>query len=365
MAAPSEPDRDVGSAAPDLPPARSRPLDLVARHGPGLFAAIAVAAVARLATSFLPSIVSEVTIAILIGLVIGRLPAVRSASLAPGLKLAAERLLRLGIILLGAKLSVSQIAGIGLPAMAIIVATMAAALTVVLLLSRLAAVDGRLAVLLAVGAAVCGNTAVVATSPVINARPRDTAYAVATVTLFGTIAVFAYPLIGHAAQFGDAVFGLWAGIAINDTSQVVAASAAYSAGAFEIATVVKLIRNALMAPLLLGIAWTWNRHTGVAGDTRAGLRRAVPLFVLGFLALSALRSVGVIDTGLANTFETVARSLILVALAAVGLSVRLEDLRQVGPKPLLVGLTAALAIGAATIVAITAFGLANGLVAAG
>ncbi|MEO5940748.1 MAG: putative sulfate exporter family transporter, partial [Candidatus Limnocylindrales bacterium] len=174
-------------------------------------------------------------------------------------------------------------------------------------------------------------------------------------------AVFAYPLIGHAAGFGDAVFGLWAGIAINDTSQVVAASAAYSPGAFEVATVVKLIRNALMAPLLLAIAWFWNRRTGEAGDTRAGLRRAVPLFVLGFLALSALRSVGMIDVGLATMLETIARSLILVSLAAVGLNVRLEELRSVGPKPLLVGLGAALAIGTATILAISALGLADGL----
>ena len=305
---------------------------------------------------------SEVTVAILIGLIVGRVPAVRSAAFEPGLKLGAERLLRLGIVLLGAKLSVAQIAAIGLPAAAIIVVTMAAALTIVLVLSRVAAVDGRLAVLLAVGAAVCGNTAVVATSPVINARPRDTAYAVATVTLFGTIAVFAYPLIGHAGRFGDAVFGLWAGIAINDTSQVVAASAAYSPGAFAVATVVKLIRNALMAPLLLGIAWAWNRRTGaLAGDTRAGLRRAVPTFVLGFLALSGLRSVGVIDPALATNLETVARSLILVALAAVGLNVRLEELRSVGPKPLLIGLAAALIIGIATVVAINSLGLANGL----
>jgi uncharacterized integral membrane protein (TIGR00698 family) len=309
--------------------------------------------------------VSEVTVAILIGLIVGRLPAVRSAVFAPGLRVAAERLLRLGIILLGAKLSVTQIAGIGLPALAIIVATMTAALSVVLVLSRLVSVDGRLAILLAVGAAVCGNTAVVATSPVIGARPRDTAYAVATVTLFGTIAVFAYPLIGHAAHLGDPVFGLWSGIAINDTSQVVAASAAYSPGAFEVATVVKLIRNALMAPLLLGIAWAWSRRTGEAGDTRTGLRRAVPLFVLGFLALSALRSVGVVDAGLATTFEAIARALVLVALAAVGLSVRLDDLRRVGPKPLLVGLGVALVIGVVTIVAITGLGLADGLVVTG
>ena len=296
-------------------------------------------------------------------MLVGRLPAVRSATVAPGLKLAAERLLRLGIVLLGAKLGLQQIAGIGLPAALVIAATMAAALLVVLGLSRAAAVDGRLAVLLAVGAAVCGNSAVVATSPVISARPRDTAYAVATVTLFGTLAVFAYPLLGHAAGLTDAAFGLWSGIAINDTSQVVAASSAYSPVALEVATVVKLIRNALMAPLLLGIAWAWQRRTGEAGDTRAGVRRAIPLFVLGFLALSGLRSVGLIDAGLAASLETAARSLVLVALAAVGLNVRLEELRSIGPKPLLVGLGGALIIGVATFLAITQLGLANGLAA--
>jgi len=328
---------------------------------PGLLAAIAIAVVARLSTTVLPSVVSEVTIAILLGLLVGRLPAVRTAALGPGLKLAAEKLLRLGIVLLGAKLSVQQIAGIGVPAAVIIAVTMAAALTIVLGLSRLAAVDSKLAVLLAVGAAVCGNSAVVATAPVISARSRDVAYAVATVTLFGTLAVFAYPLIGHGARLGDAVFGLWAGIAINDTSQVVAASASYSPGAFEVATVVKLIRNALMAPLLLGIAWIWHRRTGLSGDTRAGLRRAVPLFVLGFLALSGLRSAGVVDAALAASLEVVSRALILVALSAVGLSVRVEELRAVGPKPLLIGLGAALAIGTVTILAIVTFGLANGL----
>lgn len=336
--------------------ARVRPLI------PGLLVAIAIAIVARLLTTFLlPPVVSEVTVAILIALLVGRVPVVRVLPLGPGLKVAAERLLRVGIVLLGAKLSVQQIVGIGLPAAAIIAITMAVAFGLVLGLSRLAAVEGRLAVLLAVGAAVCGNSAVVATTPVISARPRDTAYAVATVTLFGTIAVFAYPLIGHAGHLADAVFGLWSGVAINDTSQVVAASSAYSPGAFEVATVVKLIRNALMAPLLLLIAWAWTRRTGTSGDTAAGVRRAVPLFVLGFLALSALRSVGLVGADLANTFEVVARALILVALSAVGLNVRFADLREVGWRPLAVGLGAALAVGTATLVAIVTFGLADGL----
>ena len=178
-------------------------------------------------TGVLPkNLVSEVTVAILFGLIVGRLPAIRSATMAPGLKLAAEKALRLGIVLIGATLSVDTIAAI-LPAVPTILVTMAAAIGIVLLLSRFAAIDARLATLLAVGMSVCGNTAVVATSPVIAARPRDTAYAVATVTVFGTIALFAYPLIGHAAGLTDPVFGLWSGIAINDTSQVVAASSAY------------------------------------------------------------------------------------------------------------------------------------------
>jgi uncharacterized integral membrane protein (TIGR00698 family) len=332
------------------------------RVAPGILAASAIAAIARLSTTALPSVVSEVTIAILIGLIVGRLPTVHMAALGPGLKVAAEKLLRLGIVLLGAKLSVEQVAGIGLPAAAIIAVTMACALAIVLVLSRLAAVDGRLAVLLAVGAAVCGNSAIVATAPVISARTRDVAYAVATVTLFGTVAVFVYPLIGHTARLGDAVFGLWAGIAINDTSQVVAASAAFSPGAFAIATVIKLIRNALMAPLLLIVAWIWHRRTGVDADTRVGLRRAVPLFVLGFLALSVLRSLGAIDAGLAGGLEGAARVLILIALSAIGLSVRVDELRAVGPRPLLIGLGAALLIGTVTILAIVSFGLANGVV---
>ena len=327
--------------------------------------AIALAAVARVGAGFLPrNLVSEVTVAILLGLIVGRLPAIRSATLAPGLKLAAEKALRLGIVLIGATLSVAKIAAI-LPAVPTILVTMAVAITIVLLLSRAASIDARLAALLAVGMAVCGNTAVVATSPVIGARPRDTAYAVATVTLFGTLAVFAYPLIGHAAGLADPVFGLWSGIAINDTSQVVAASSAYSPGAFDVATVVKLIRNAMMAPLIVGIAWEWSRRFGTAGDTRAGLRRAVPLFVLGFLALAAIRSAGVIDANLASQLEVAARALILVALAAVGLNVRFEDLREVGPRPLLIGLGAALIVGSATILAIVTFGLANGLAAPG
>lgn len=323
---------------------------------PGLAAAVAIAIAARGVGLVLPPTISAVTIAVLLGLLVGQIPLVRAAGLGPGLSFAATRVLRIGIVLLGARLSLGQVVSIGLPAAIVVVITMSCALLLVLGLSRLAAVEPALAVLLAVGAAVCGNSAVVATAPVIGARSRDVAYAVATVTLFGTAAVFLYPLIGHAIPLSDAAFGLWSGIAINDTSQVVAASSAFSPGALEVATVVKLIRNALMAPLLIGIAWSWARSGHQAGDASAGLRKAVPLFVLGFVAMTILRTVGVIGADLAAALDVASGWFIITGLAAVGLSIRFEEVRAIGPRALVIGLGAAVVIGLTTLGAILVFG---------
>ena len=144
---------------------------------------------------------------------------------------------------------------------------MAVSFAIVLLAARVVRIDGRLAVLIAVGSAVCGNTAIVATAPVIGARAREVAYAVATITLFGTLAVFLYPAIGRAIALPQPQFGLWAGVAVHDTSQVIATSASYGSGALDVATVVKLIRNALMAPLLLVIATVWAARAEGAVDS--------------------------------------------------------------------------------------------------
>ena len=128
---------------------------------------------ARVIVSFLPSIVAEVTVAILIGVVVAAAAGRRMVSLDPGLRFAAQRVLRLGIVLLGARLSLAEIARIGLPATAVIVVTMTASFVIVLLVARLVRIEGRLAVLIAVGSAVCGNTAIVATAPVIGAKARE------------------------------------------------------------------------------------------------------------------------------------------------------------------------------------------------
>ena len=363
MSRPCPPAGGARHATPVTPsPAQSdqpgRLASTAANIAPGLTAAVAVAVVARLVTGFLPAIVAEVTVAILIGILVATIAGPRLAPLTPGLVFASQRVLRLGIILLGARLSLGEIARIGLPATGVIVITMAASFAIVLLVARFVRIEGRLALLIAVGSAVCGNTAIVATAPVIGARPRDVAYAVATITLFGTLAVFLYPAIGRALAVPQSAFGLWAGVAVHDTSQVIATSAAYGPQALDVATVVKLIRNALMAPLLFLIATGWAaRGSDAVGSARLGVRRAFPLFVLGFLALAALRTVGVLDAGQAAALDLVARTLILVALAGVGMSIHLGELRETSWRPLAIGFAVALIVGLGSLVAIMTLGL--------
>jgi uncharacterized integral membrane protein (TIGR00698 family) len=265
-------------------------------------------------------------------------------------------------VLLGARLSLGEIARIGVPSTILIVLTMAASFGIVLGVSRLVRIEGRLAVLIAVGSAVCGNTAIVATAPVIGAKAREVAYAVATITLFGTLAVFLYPAIGRAIVMPQPSFGLWAGVAVHDTSQVIATSAAYGPDALDVATVVKLIRNALMAPLLFLIATGWAARGGEAVESAGrGARRAVPLFVFGFLALAALRTIGLIDADQAATMDTLARAFILVALAAVGMSIHVGELRETSWRPLAVGFSVALAVGLGTLFLIVTLGLGAGI----
>jgi uncharacterized integral membrane protein (TIGR00698 family) len=343
---------------------------------PGLGVAILIALAARIAAGFLPSIVAEVTVAILFGAIVAALAGERIRQLDPGLRFAAQRILRLGIVLLGARLSLGEIARIGLPATGLILVTMTTSLAVVLVVARLARVEGRLALLIAVGSAVCGNTAIVATAPVIGARPREVAYAIATITLFGTLAVFLYPAIGRAFTVEPSTFGLWSGVAVHDTSQVIATGAAFGSDALDVATVVKLIRNALMAPLLLVIAAIWSARANRGDETgndaveepsrsteavRRGALRAVPLFVFGFLALAGLRTVGVIGADAATSFDTAARVCILVALSAVGLSIRFSELRAISWRPLAVGFTVALTVGLTSLAAISALGLGDAI----
>jgi uncharacterized integral membrane protein (TIGR00698 family) len=341
---------------------------------PGLHLVVAVAVVARYLHSLIPNAmlaraISEVFIAVFLGLYIRNV--VRfSARFEPGVKFALQRILRWGIILLGLRLSLQDVVATGLEALLLIGACMTLALTLAYLGGRFLRIPSRLATLIGVGTAICGNTAIVATAPVIEAKDEDVSIAVATITFFGTLAVLLYPIIGYFAGLSDHVFGLWVGTAVNDTSQVVAAGAAFSEVARDVATVVKLTRNTLMVPIIIVIgivyARSQNRRTPGAA-TKFSFSKVVPWFVIGFLLMTLVRTVGVAlgvlpqDVnhpgqlqGAANVLifvDEIAKFFILMALSAIGLSTDAAAVRRTGIRPF------ALGVGVASILAVFSLGL--------
>jgi uncharacterized integral membrane protein (TIGR00698 family) len=306
-----------------------------------------LAAGARAVTTVLPAYVSEITVGVIIGIVLASVIGV-GEQFRLGIRFAVQRLLRLGIVLLGARLSLDAIVGTGSAALLVILVCVLFAFGAVLGLSRVAGIPPRLALLLAVGTAICGNSAIVATAPLIKAEDREVTFAVATITLFGVAAVIVYPWIGSLLGLSDSVFGVWAGVAVNDTSQVTAAGFAYSTAAGDTATIVKLTRNLLIGPLLILVALTWERGaravSGHPGLTWRTAGQAVPLFVLGFVAMAVLNSIGLIPDAADAPVGEAARVLILLALCGVGLGTDVRALMRVGARPLLIGLASAIGL---------------------
>jgi uncharacterized integral membrane protein (TIGR00698 family) len=242
-----------------------------------------------------------------------------------------------------------------------IVVVVASALVLGTVLARRLGLVPPLSALITVGMAICGNSAILALSPIIGARHRETAYAVSTITIFGLIGVLALPILGRLMAMNDAGFGTWAGLAVNDTAQVVATGYAFSPAAGDVATVVKLTRNLAILPVLLGATWWVARHVrdeaaasaagSAGGSTLAMIGRAVPWFVVGFVIVATLRSIGLLDGTLpsggtvADLFSTLATLCILIALAGVGLATDLRAMLGVGARPFLLGAAMWIAIG--------------------
>jgi uncharacterized integral membrane protein (TIGR00698 family) len=366
---------------------------------PGLLAAALLAWASAWLSEFLGADVlgfrrsplSAVTVAILLGLVAGniaRLP----AWVQPGLVFAVKRVLRLGIILLGIRLSLFDLLDLGLTGLPIVAMCIGAAMFLTDRLSRWLKLPPRLGTLIAVGTSICGVSAIVATGPAIEARDEEVAYAVAVITVFGIVATLAYPYLAYVIFAGDAVrAGLFLGTAIHDTSQVAGAGLVFSElyrlpRALDVATVTKLVRNVCMAGVVPWMAIRQARRTALrsaprASDARGAAWRLFPLFVLGFALFAALRTLG--DAGIhgialpggvslqgrafglwdAFSWKAIhaaltawATHLLTLALAAVGLTTRFSTLRQLGIKPFVVGLGAAVAVGAVSVAAIAVLG---------
>ena len=330
--------------------------------GLALACAIGLAAhlIAKLAFPYALAIGFEVPLAMLIGLVLAN-TGVAGGQTLRGSKVAVKYVLGFGIILLGLRLNLHAVAGIGSEAIGLVVMAMALTCGFAVVLGRRLRTERRIAILIGIGSSVCGASAIAATAPVVKANERELSFAIATITLFGTLAVFVFPLVGHALDLDVLTFGLWAGTAVGDTAQTIATSAAYDTVGRDVAVVVKLLRTVLLAPLLLLVAWSWSRtedrSLGSAQAARRGIRNAVPFFVVGFVALAAIRTLGYVDAETVVDLEPLTRACFLVALAGLGLQTRFGDIRAAGPRPFVLALATWAVLASATLAAILAFGL--------
>lgn len=306
-----------------------------------------VAAIAILATVLqrLPglSMLSPLMFAVLVGMALShlcRLP----ARCQPGTGFAGRAVLRFAIVLLGFQLSTTQILAIGFDGIAIVACVVAITFVAMVGMGSLLGVDARLAALLAAGTSICGASAVAAMSTVNRASEEDVTYAMAGVTVFGTVLMFLLPVAGHALGLDQRAFGLWAGASVHEVAQVTGAAFQYGDVAGETGIIVKLTRVVMLAPLVVVVGlWLHHRRTPTAEESRSP---AFPLFVLGFIAAAALNSHFPMAPDVRAGVMNVTTFLMSMALAALGLQSHAGRLRAKGLRPLaLAALGTALVVG--------------------
>ncbi len=340
---------------------------------PGLILALVLAFAGQYLSKFIgidlmglpKSPISAIMMAIILGIIV-RNTFTLPTTFQPGIRFGLVRVLRLGIVLLGIRLSLDEAGLIGLQSLPVIIAAVTAALLVVTYMARRMGLSGKLGTLIAVGTSICGATAIVATAPTIAAKDDEVAYSVACITLFGVAAMLLYPFAGHWIFDGDAAkSGLFLGTSVHETAQVAGAGLVYQQyysepEALNVATVTKLVRNLgmLLVIPIMSIVYHRNHSDGTEAPKWYTM---VPLFVIGFACMSLIRTVGDMSDqpfGFLDpaTWETIvdrtkeaAELCLAVAMAAVGLGTSIKGLKAIGLKPLGVGLFSAVLVGAVSI----------------
>jgi uncharacterized integral membrane protein (TIGR00698 family) len=305
--------------------------------------------------------IEPVMLAIVLGMILSNLislPKILNA----GIKFSVKKILPIGIVLLGARLNFQEVGRVGLAGMFLSLLEIVVALTLLLFLAKKMGLPRKLGVLLAIGTAICGGTAIVATAPVIEAEEKDVVFSVATVTLLGLIAMFLLPVIGHAMDLSQKAFGIWAGLSIHQTPQVIAAGFAYGPEAGATATIAKLARVCLLAPIVF-LAGVMHARTLAQNDKskkQINYWSLFPMFIFGFLAMALLRSLGWLPemtfnkpaffpsngapVSLASVCDTFSKYCIVISMAGVGLETRFSAMRQTGWKPFIASFIAVLVI---------------------
>ena len=308
--------------------------------------------------------ISTAMIAILLGIFFGNFFKVRE-SFQNGLDFSREYILKLGIICLGIQLKPFEFLEFGKIAIPLIMICIVSVLIVIKLLIKKLSISTRMAYLISIGSTVCGTTAIMATAPVIKANKNEVSYAIANITLFGILSMLAYPYFANFYFDGDPLFaGLFLGTSIHETSQVAAAGLIYdqqfnSPETLNIATVTKLIRNTFLIIMIPLFALLYNR--GLTKEKNYSIPSIFPYFVLGFVGMIILRNIG--DQVFAinnndiwiqtiNFIKASSKVFLTMAMAAIGLSTDLKEIKSMGYKPFIVGFIAMLTVGIVSILTI-------------
>ena len=296
---------------------------------PGL-ALVAAGAAAAFGLHGLVPEVAALVIAVVLGMVVANL-GLHRAVLRPGTGFAAKRLLRVGVVLLGFQLAAGDIARLGGPGLGVVALVVTVTFFGTQWLGRRLGVSPALSLLTATGFAICGASAIAAMRGAVDAEEEEVAFAIALVTLCGTLSIALLPVLQGPLGLSDEEFGSWSGAAVHDVAQVVATASTAGAAALAAAVVVKLTRVVLLAPLVAGVSFRQRRRTAVP-------RPILPLFVLGFLATMGVRSSGVLGGGALGALEDAKTVVFAAALFGLGTGVQLTRLRRLGGRPLLLGL---------------------------
>lgn len=328
-------------SATSAPPPRG-----VARTLPGLGLGAAVSAAALGLNHWVPSL-SPLLVAIVAGAILANTGRV-GARLEPGLAVASRRLLRLGVALLGLQLALGDVLRLGWGVIAAVVAVVTLGIAGGVVVGRLLGLSRSQTLLIAGGFSICGAAAAAAVDGVIESEDDELVTSVALVVLFGTAMIPLLPLAAGWIGLAPVQAGMWAGASIHEVAQVVAASGVIGSGALAVGVVVKLGRVLMLAPVLALIGLAERRRAGEsgagtsgdgsaaeesAGGGRGGRPPLVPLFVVGFVALMALRTTGVVPSGVLSLAKWGETALLTIAMFALGTGVRVASLRRVGPRP--------------------------------
>ncbi|MGB2590141.1 MAG: putative sulfate exporter family transporter [Candidatus Acidiferrum sp.] len=247
--------------------------------------------------------------------------------------------LKAGIVLLGARFLLGDILKLGGVSLLLVAVEITGAIAFMTLLGRLFHLKPKLTSLLAVGSAVCGVSAIIAAQGAIDADEEDSSFSIAAILALGAFALFTFPLIGHALHLGDRAYGMWAGLAVDNTAEATAAGALYSDAAGKLAVLVKSTRNAMIGFVVLAYAiyWASRGQAKNVSNKAAFLWQKFPKFVLGFLLISVLATYQFFSKEQVGALANLSRWAFLLTFAGVGLRTNFRDMRKQGLRPFAVG----------------------------